>query len=107
VGSEIQVTKDNFKQEVLDSSVPVLVDFGAAWCMPCKMMDPVLEKVAEDFSGKVKIAKINVDEEQELASQHNIVSIPTLLVFKGGEIVDKKVGAVPRSVIDGLLGQHL
>jgi len=107
VGSEIQVTKDNFKQEVLDSSVPVLVDFGAAWCMPCKMMDPVLEKVAEDFSGKVKIAKINVDEEQELASQHNIVSIPTLLVFKGGEIVDKKVGAVPRPVIDGLLGQHL
>jgi len=107
VGSEIQVTKDNFKQEVLDSSVPVLVDFGAAWCMPCKMMDPVLEKVAEDFSGKVKIAKINVDEEQELASQHNIVSIPTMLVFKGGEIVDKKVGAVPRLVIDKLLGQHL
>lgn len=107
MGSEIQVTKDNFKQEVLDSSVPVLVDFWAAWCMPCKMMETILEKVAEDFSGEVKIAKINVDEEQELASEHNIVSIPTLLVFKGGEIVDKKVGAVPKPVIDELLKQHL
>ncbi|MBN1798297.1 MAG: thioredoxin [Spirochaetales bacterium] len=107
MGSEIQVTKDNFKQEVLDSGLPVLVDFWAAWCMPCKMMEPILEKVAEDLNGKVKIAKVNVDEEQELASEHNIVSIPTLLVFKGGEVVDKKVGAVPRPIIDDLLKQYL
>ncbi|MEJ2664460.1 MAG: thioredoxin [Spirochaetia bacterium] len=106
MGSEIKVTKDNFKQEVLESKTVVLTDFWAEWCMPCKMMDPVLEKVAEDYSDKLKIAKINVDEEQDLASEFNIVSIPTMLVFKNGEVVDKKVGAVPRPVIDDLLTKH-
>jgi thioredoxin 1 len=107
MGSEITITKDNFKKEVLDSKVAVLIDFWAEWCMPCKMMEPILEKVAQDYDGKLVIAKVNVDEEQELASEFNIVSIPTMLVFKNGEAVDKKVGAVPRPVIDELLAKHI
>jgi thioredoxin 1 len=107
MGSEINVTKDNFKQEVLDSEVPVLVDLWAPWCMPCKMVEPILEKLADDMNGKIKVAKVNVDEQPELAAEYNIVSIPTLLVFKGAELVGKKVGAVPRPVIDEMIKQYL
>jgi thioredoxin 1 len=103
----VKITKDNFKTEVLNSDIIVLTDFWAEWCMPCKMMDPILEKLAEDYKEKVKVARINVEEEPELATQFNIISIPTFLVFKKGEVVDKKVGAVPRKVIDELLNQYL
>jgi thioredoxin 1 len=107
MGSEEKVTKDNFKQEVLDAGIPVLVDLWAPWCMPCKMVEPILDKLAEDLNGKIKVVRVNVDEEPELAAEYNIVSIPTLLVFKGGELVDKKVGAVPRPVIDEMIKQYL
>jgi thioredoxin 1 len=107
MGSEEKVTKDNFKQEVLDAGIPVLVDLWAPWCMPCKMVEPILDKLAEDLNGKIKVVRVNVDEEPELAAEYNIVSIPTLLVFKRGELVDKKVGAVPRPVIDEMIKQYL
>lgn len=90
--SEVTFTDSNFDAEVLQSDIPVLVDFFAPWCGPCKMMGPVIEKLAGEYSGKVKIGKLDVDENPEVAGQHGIQSIPTLIIFKGGEMVDKLVG---------------
>ena len=103
----VKVSKDNFQKEVLESDTVVVADFWASWCMPCKMMEPVLEKLAEDHAGKVKIAKINVDEEPELSSQFNIVSIPSLIVFQGGEQVNMQVGVVSQQALEGLLESYL
>jgi thioredoxin 1 len=103
MGAEVVVTNANFRQEVLESELPVLADFWAEWCVPCKIVQPLLEKLAEDHKGKVKVAKINVDEESELASNYNIVSIPTLLLFQHGEVVSQQVGAVPRKVLEDML----
>jgi thioredoxin 1 len=103
----VTVDSANFSQEVLNSDVPVLVDFWAEWCMPCKMIAPVLEELEGDYSGKLKIAKLNVDENNELASQYNIVSIPCLLVFKGGEVVNKHVGAGPKEVLEGVFREFV
>jgi len=86
------VTKDNFEQEVLKAETPVMVDFYADWCGPCKMAAPVLDKLAEEFSGKVKIVKLNVDENQEIAQKYQVMSIPTVVVFKNGEETDRKIG---------------
>ena len=97
MGAEVTVTNDNFKAEVLDSDIPVLADFWAEWCVPCKMVGPILEQMAEDYKGKVKIAKINVDKEGELASNYNIVSIPTILLFHNGNVAKQQVGAVPKN----------
>ena len=105
MGAEVTITADNFKSEVLEADVPVLADFWAEWCVPCKMVAPVLEQIAEE--GKVKVAKINVDEVGELASEYNIVSIPTLLLFHKGEIVKQQVGAVPRKTIDQMIADYL
>lgn len=91
----IHVTKENFEAEVLTSSIPVLVDFWASWCGPCKMVAPVMDTLAEEFDGKAKIAKVNVDDEGELAAQYGIMSIPTVFLFKNGEILDKAIGAYP------------
>ena len=90
--AEITLTKDNFEQEVLKSSLPVLVDFWATWCGPCQMLAPVLEEVAEELDGKIKVGKINVDDQVELAMQYRISSIPTLLLFENGEIKKKSLG---------------
>ncbi len=99
---EVKVTKDNFEQEVLQSPIPVLVDFWAEWCMPCKMITPVLEELDRDYDGKIKIAKLNVDEESDLATRYNVVSIPALYLFQDGKVVKQQIGAVPRAKIEAL-----
>jgi thioredoxin 1 len=102
----IEITDANF-QEVLNTDKPVLVDFWAEWCGPCKMIGPVVKELAADYEGKAVIAKVNVDENPATAAQFGIRSIPTLLVFKGGEIVDKQIGAVPKAVLAGKLDAQL
>ncbi|EFV01083.1 thioredoxin [Pseudoramibacter alactolyticus ATCC 23263] len=99
--SVVTLTKDNFESEVLQSNKPVLVDFWASWCGPCKMVSPLVDEIAEEHD-EVKVGKINVDEESELAQQFQIMSIPTLLVFKDGEIAQRQVGAVPKEKIVAL-----
>jgi thioredoxin 1 len=93
----VKVDKDNFQSEVLQSSEPVVVDFWAEWCGPCKMIAPALEEISTEMQGKVKIAKLNIDENQELAVQFGVRSIPTLLIFKNGELAANMIGAVPKS----------
>ncbi|MFZ9981445.1 MAG: thioredoxin [Cyclobacteriaceae bacterium] len=98
MGKAIVLTDANF-DEVINGSQPVLVDFWAEWCGPCKMIGPVVEELAGEFEGKAVIAKLNVDENPEATVRFGVRSIPTLLVFKGGQVVDKQVGAVPKSVL--------
>lgn len=98
----VKVNKDNFEEEVLQSNILVLVDFWAEWCMPCKMIAPVLEEIDSEYDGKVKIAKLNVDEESDLATRYNVVSIPTLFLFKDGKVLKQQIGAAPRSKIESL-----
>ena len=100
---EITVTKANFEAEVLKSEVPVLLDFWAPWCGPCRMLSPVLTEIAEENPGSLKIGKINVDEEMELAVRFGIVSIPTLIVMKDGAVAEKAVGYMPKEKILALL----
>jgi thioredoxin 1 len=100
---EINVTGANFKKEVLESPLPVLLDFWAEWCNPCKMIAPSIEQLAETYKGKIVVGKINVDAESELAAQFGIISIPTLMVFKGGQVAAQKVGAFPKHDIEALI----
>ena len=93
----VQITDAQFAEEVLNSDIPVLVDFWAPWCGPCKMIAPVLEDVAAEYAGKIKVVKLNVDEHQETAPKYNVRGIPTLLIVKGGEVAATKVGAVSKS----------
>ena len=101
------VTDATFKDEVLDSADPVLVDFWAPWCGPCRMVAPVVGEIAEQFEGQVKVVKLNTDENPNIASQYGIRSIPTLMIFKGGQKVDMVVGAVPKTTLANTLNKHL
>ena len=101
--SEIVLTKDNFEEEVLRSDKPVLVDFWATWCGPCRMLAPVIAQIAEEQEGKIKVGKIDVDEQPELAIRYGIASIPTLKVFKNGEVTNTSVGVIPKPMIEQLL----
>ena len=101
--AEIILTSDNFETEVIGSEIPVLVDFWAPWCGPCKMLGPVISQIAEENEGKVKVGKVNVDEEEELAAQYGIQSIPTVLLFKGGEVVEQSLGFKPKAFFEDLI----
>lgn len=97
--TELQITKDNFEQEVLKSDKPVLIDFWALWCGPCRMLSPTITEIAEEYKDKVKVGKVNVDEEAELAAMFRVSSIPLLVVMKNGKVVNSAVGVRPKSQI--------
>ena len=100
-----EFTDNNFDSDVINSDVPVLIDFWAVWCGPCKAIAPVIEEVANEFEGKVKVGKVDVDQNQDTAMKYGVRSIPTLLVIKDGEVVNQIVGAVPKSNITDILNE--
>ena len=105
--SEITLTNANFESEVLKSDVPVLVDFWAVWCGPCKMVAPAVAKLAENHVGKLKVGKLNVDEQPELADKYGISSIPTLALFKDGKVINQRIGAVSLSVLESFVAEYV
>lgn len=107
MSSTVPVTDASFKEDVLDSEIPVLVDFWAPWCGPCRMVGPVVDEIAEQYAGQVKVVKLNTDENPNVASQYGIRSIPTLMIFKGGQRVDMVVGAVPKTTLANTLEKYL
>ncbi|MBE3592479.1 MAG: thioredoxin [Thermoanaerobacter sp.] len=105
--AELVITLENFEQEVVNSDVPVLIDFWAEWCMPCRMVSPIIDELAKEYEGKIKVGKINVDEENELAMKFRIMSIPTIGLFKNGKMVDKIIGARPKADFVKFIERHL
>lgn len=103
----LNVTSDNFETEVAQSEQPVLVDFWAAWCGPCRMVGPVIEELADQYAGRVKVGKLNVDDQAELASKFRVMSIPTIMLFKKGEVVEKVVGARPKEEFEKMISKYI
>ena len=103
----VELNENNFEQEVLKANTPVLVDFWSVWCGPCKMIAPIVDELAVEYEGKLKIGKVDVDNHQQIAMQYGIRSIPTLLVFKGGKVVEQIVGAAPKKSLIEKLSKHL
>ena len=107
MGKYVEVTDANFDAEVLQSEIPVLVDYLAVWCAPCRLIAPLVEEIAEEKEGVVKVAKMDVDSNPGVATNFGIRSIPTLMIFKNGEVVDQIIGAVPKSMIEEKLQKHV
>ena len=103
----IELTDSNFEKEVLKSSLPVLIDFWAIWCGPCRVVSPIVEELASEYDGKLKVGKVDVDANPQTSMQYGIRSIPTLLLFKNGEVVEQIIGAVPKRAIVDKLSRHL
>ena len=97
---EINLNDENFKKEVLEADLPVLVDFWASWCGPCTMLAPVIAKLADDYQGRMKVFKLNIDEGKSTATEYGVMSIPTLIVFKDGKVIDKFVGVLPKAKLE-------
>lgn len=105
--AELHLTDDTFKKEVLESSIPVVVDFWAPWCMPCQIVGPIIEELAKEYEGKVKVCKMEVDKNRATAAQYKIMSIPAILFFKNGEVVDQQIGVIPKETFKEKLDKLL
>jgi len=103
----VTISEDNFENEVLKSDQPVLVDFWAEWCGPCRMVAPVLDQIADEMDGKVRIAKLNVDENQKIAYQFQVSSIPTFILFKNGQVADRTMGAMPKNAFQSFIDRNI
>ena len=101
--AELKITRENFENEVMKSNIPVLIDFWSPWCGPCRMMGPIIEQLADEYEGKAKVGKVNVDEESELSQAFGVMSIPTIVLVKDGKIVKQVVGARPKAEVKAML----
>ena len=101
--AELKITRENFENEVMKSNIPVLIDFWAPWCGPCQMMGPIIEQLAEEYEGKAKVGKVNVDEEGELSQAFGVMSIPTIVLVEDGKVVKQAVGARPKTEVEAML----
>ena len=101
--AELKITRENFENEVMKSDIPVLIDFWAPWCGPCRMMGPIIEQLADEYEGKAKVGKVNVDEEGELSQAFGVMSIPTIVLIKDGKVVKQAVGARPKTEVEAML----
>ncbi|MBU4148965.1 MAG: thioredoxin [Candidatus Omnitrophica bacterium] len=106
-GDMLELTKDNFEKEVLNSSIPVIVDFWAAWCMPCKMIARIVEEVSNEYAGRCKVARLNIDDAMEIATRFGVMNIPTIIFFKGGSEFSRVIGVVSKDTIAGKINEAI